>query len=725
MQAVVIHDGRLDAVERPDPVPGDTELLVAVRAAGVNGADLAQSRGAYPAPPGVPADIPGLELAGEVAAIGRRVTRFAVGDRVMALVGGGGQASLATVDETHALPAPAALSWPEAGGFPEVYATAFDALFSQAGLALGERVLVSGASGGVGSAAVQLAAAAGARVTAVVRAAARREAVAALGADSVIDPAEVAGHGPYDVVLELVGGPGLKVALSALAGQGRVLDHRLGWRRRAVARPVRAHGQARAAARLHAALAHAGREGCGARRAAHARAPAAGGRASTRARVRDVSARPAAARLRGLRGPRQARQGRARHLGELWAASRGARISARARRHATPGQPRIGLRRLGSRRPALCASLDGAIIVRKAEQNSRRRRLARQARLFPRQFWLLVGGTFFYLVAIGTAFPYTAILIKGRLDVSMAVVGAIIGGTALAGLPLQPLAGSLSDRFGRRAVMIVCAAFSGVMYGSLAFVHGIVPVCLAVFCDRALGWPLFLTASNAMVADLVRARLRPEGYSLVRLMIGAGEIVGPLIAWALLAAGFGLPAPFLLAGAGCFAFLVFTLVALARERPRVARHVRSTSISEGLPVYGVRDVIRIPSRRRSRRRKTAVAPKVPSRARRPALLRLLRGLAAAAVHLRPDLLDLPGAAHGLPARAPGRLRPAHVVHGARDRRHAVPIVRAIKRLDPMYQVAVASVLFGCGIGLSAFMPAAWPLLVTIARWDWPRRSSGL
>jgi putative PIG3 family NAD(P)H quinone oxidoreductase len=228
VQAVVIHDGRLDAVERPDPVPGDTELLVAVRAAGVNGADLAQSRGAYPAPPGVPADIPGLELAGEVAAIGRRVTRFAVGDRVMALVGGGGQASLATVDETHALPAPAALSWPEAGGFPEVYATAFDALFSQAGLALGERVLVSGASGGVGSAAVQLAAAAGARVTAVVRAAARREAVAALGADSVIDPAEVAGHGPYDVVLELVGGPGLKVALSALAGQGRVLIIGLG-----------------------------------------------------------------------------------------------------------------------------------------------------------------------------------------------------------------------------------------------------------------------------------------------------------------------------------------------------------------------------------------------------------------------------------------------------------------------------------------------------------------
>jgi MFS family permease len=243
--------------------------------------------------------------------------------------------------------------------------------------------------------------------------------------------------------------------------------------------------------------------------------------------------------------------------------------------------------------------------MRKAGQSSRRRRLGRQLRLFPRQFWLLVGGTFFYLLVIGLAFPYTAILIKERLGVSMAVVGAIMGGTALAGLPLQPLAGSLSDRFGRRAVMIVCCCCSGVMYGSLAFAHGFWPICLAVFCDRALGWPLFLTASNAMVADLVRARLRPEGYSLVRLMIGAGEVVGPLIAAALLAAGFGLSLLFVLAGAGCFAFLVFVVVALRETRPRVARHVRSTAVSEGPAVYGVRDVIRIPSRRRSRRRRAA------------------------------------------------------------------------------------------------------------------------
>ena len=223
MQAVVIRAGELGLVERPDPTPGDTELLVAVRGAGVNGADLAQRSGAYPAPPGWPIDIPGLELAGEVVRVGRRVRAFSVGDRVMALVGGGGQATLAAVDESHALPVPEGLSWPAAGGFPEAYATAFDALFSQGRLALGERVLVTGASGGVGTAAVQLAAAAGAHVVAAVRDPALREAVAGLGADEVIGPDEITARGPYDLILELVGAPLLGVALPCLAIGGRAV----------------------------------------------------------------------------------------------------------------------------------------------------------------------------------------------------------------------------------------------------------------------------------------------------------------------------------------------------------------------------------------------------------------------------------------------------------------------------------------------------------------------
>jgi NADPH:quinone reductase-like Zn-dependent oxidoreductase len=223
MHAVVIDGGQLRWLERPDPRPGDHEVVVAVRAAAVNGADLSQRAGTYPAPPGWPQDVPGLEMAGEVVAAGRSVTRFAAGDRVMALVGGGAQAELAAVDEAHALGVPAGLSWPEAGGFMEAYATAYDALFGQAGLTLGDRVLVTGAAGGVGTAAVQLAAAAGARVVASVRDRSQHEAVAALGADAVVEPGDVAAHGPYDVVLELVGAASLPSALDALATGARVV----------------------------------------------------------------------------------------------------------------------------------------------------------------------------------------------------------------------------------------------------------------------------------------------------------------------------------------------------------------------------------------------------------------------------------------------------------------------------------------------------------------------
>jgi NADPH:quinone reductase len=223
VQAVVIRDKRLHVEERPDPVPGDTELLVAVRAAGLNAADLVQRAGFYPAPPGSPADIPGMELAGEVVAVGRQVSLFAPGDPIMGVVGGGAQAALACIDETHALPVAASLPWPEAGGFPEAFSTAYDALFLQAGLQMGERVLVSGAAGGVGTAGVQLAVAAGAVVVATVRDPARHHAVAALGATDVIAPGEEGEHGPYDVVLELVGAASVQSVLPFMAPWSRIV----------------------------------------------------------------------------------------------------------------------------------------------------------------------------------------------------------------------------------------------------------------------------------------------------------------------------------------------------------------------------------------------------------------------------------------------------------------------------------------------------------------------
>jgi NADPH:quinone reductase len=223
MRAATIRDGEIRVEEHPDPQPGKGELLVRVRAAGVNGADMLQRRGRYPAPPGAPQDIPGLELAGEVEGTGDGVSRFEQGDRVMAVVAGGGQAELALVHERAAMPVPDALDWPEAGGTPEVLTTAHDALFTQAALQPGERLLVHGAAGGVGTAAVQLGRAAGAHVTATVRNEELRGEVEKLGAQEVIAPEGFEQQGAFDVILELVGAPNLEGNLQALETLGRIV----------------------------------------------------------------------------------------------------------------------------------------------------------------------------------------------------------------------------------------------------------------------------------------------------------------------------------------------------------------------------------------------------------------------------------------------------------------------------------------------------------------------
>ncbi|HEX4484075.1 MAG TPA: zinc-binding dehydrogenase [Solirubrobacteraceae bacterium] len=221
MLAATIREKEIVIEQHPDPEPGKGEVLVRVRAAGLNGADMMQRRGLYPAPPGSPVDIPGMELAGEVAALGPGVERFEVGARVMAIVGGGAQAELCLVHERQLMPVPDALDWVSAGGLPEVFATAHDAIFTQGELRTGEHLLVHGGAGGVGTAAVQLGHAAGARVTATVRNEAHREEVAQLGA-SVIAPDGFAERGPFDVILELVGAPNMPENLNALATGGRI-----------------------------------------------------------------------------------------------------------------------------------------------------------------------------------------------------------------------------------------------------------------------------------------------------------------------------------------------------------------------------------------------------------------------------------------------------------------------------------------------------------------------
>ena len=206
MRAVVIDEGRLVLGERPDPVPGTGEVLIRVCAAGINNADLLQAAGKYPPPLGTPPDMPGLECAGELVE---------TGERVMALLPGAGQAELVAVDGRHVLPVPEGVDWPAAGGFMEAFATAHDALFTQAELRPGERLLVNGASGGVGTAAVQLGIAVGAEVTGTARRAECRDLVRALGAGT--EP-----EGEYDVILELVGGELLTSDVEQLARYGRL-----------------------------------------------------------------------------------------------------------------------------------------------------------------------------------------------------------------------------------------------------------------------------------------------------------------------------------------------------------------------------------------------------------------------------------------------------------------------------------------------------------------------
>jgi NADPH:quinone reductase-like Zn-dependent oxidoreductase len=227
VRAVVIDSqGGFRLERRAEPVAGPGAVVVRVRAAGLNAADLQQTRGDYPAPPGWPADVPGLEVAGEVEKVGPGVAGVAPGDRVMALVGGGGHAERITVPADLLLPVPDGLSWEEAAGFPEALSTAWDALVTQAGVRAGDRVLVTGAAGGVGTAMVQVAAASGAHPVASVRRPELHDRVRALVPDGRVDvvtPVEEAEHAPYDVVVELVGGEDCLQRVARLRTRGTIL----------------------------------------------------------------------------------------------------------------------------------------------------------------------------------------------------------------------------------------------------------------------------------------------------------------------------------------------------------------------------------------------------------------------------------------------------------------------------------------------------------------------
>jgi NADPH2:quinone reductase len=218
--------------ERPLPVPDAGEILVKVAAAGVNRPDVMQRQGLYPPPKGAP-DIPGLEIAGEVVALGDGVTRWKVGDKVAALVVGGGYAEYCLAHESHALPVPAGCSMVEAAAIPETFFTVWHNVFERGELKDGETLLVHGGSSGIGTTAIQLAKAFGARVITTAGSAEKCESCRKLGADVavnyksedfvVLTKSATGGRGA-DVILDMVGGDYIERNYEAAAVEGRIVQ---------------------------------------------------------------------------------------------------------------------------------------------------------------------------------------------------------------------------------------------------------------------------------------------------------------------------------------------------------------------------------------------------------------------------------------------------------------------------------------------------------------------
>ena len=225
MRALVIADGELRVEERATPLPEADQVLVEVAAAGLNRADLMQAQGAYPAPPGWPVDVPGLEFAGTVAATGSGVTSLSEGERVFGIVGGGAHATQLITREDLCVRVPEGLDLVTAGGAPEAFITAHDALVTQAGLRPGERVLIHGVGSGVGTAAVQVARALGASTVGTSRTPDKLERARKLGLDSgVLASDDVADDiGEVDVVIDLVGGNYLTTDLEVARLRGRIV----------------------------------------------------------------------------------------------------------------------------------------------------------------------------------------------------------------------------------------------------------------------------------------------------------------------------------------------------------------------------------------------------------------------------------------------------------------------------------------------------------------------
>ncbi|NND05031.1 MAG: NAD(P)H-quinone oxidoreductase [Saprospiraceae bacterium] len=233
MKAIVVKKSgppeALELAERSQPNPASNEVLIRVKAAGVNRPDILQRQGKYPAPPGSPQDIPGLEVAGIIEALGNQVKTWKIGDQVCALVSGGGYAEYSVANAAHCLPIPKGFTFIEAAGLPETVFTVIHNVFDLGGLSNGETFLVHGGSSGIGTTAVQLAKAQGAHVLATAGSKEKCQACERLGAVQCInyrenDFEEMLGRDSVDVVLDMIGGPYFEKHVRLLKTNGRMVS---------------------------------------------------------------------------------------------------------------------------------------------------------------------------------------------------------------------------------------------------------------------------------------------------------------------------------------------------------------------------------------------------------------------------------------------------------------------------------------------------------------------
>ena len=303
-------------------------------------------------------------------------------------------------------------------------------------------------------------------------------------------------------------------------------------------------------------------------------------------------------------------------------------------------------------------------------------RIAAELRTLPRQFWLLAAGTFVYLIGVEMCYPFETIYMRDVLGVSVTAIGLIVGITMFATLPMQVVGGALCDRYGRRPVLAVGIFGSMTLYVGLGLAHQLWVVIALIAFEAAFGWAQFITASNAMIADLTPLPRRAEAFSISRVALNAGITLGPLAAAPLIALDPTFRLPFLAAGAVCGLCLVLVLTLLRETRPPETKRL---SVAAAFSGYGL-------------------------------VLRDRRMVAFCAIALLPLFgfgqiwVTMPimlGELHGVSAQQWALLM---VVYGAAMATLQYPVIRVFGKYDHMWLMSLSSLFIGTGMGAAAFVP---------------------